>query len=72
VSPSRPNARSGTTPASAIANSSSGKARKTSIVRLINVSIQPPKYPAITPSTVPSTTDSSVARNAMSSEIREP
>ena len=72
VSPCRPNAWSGMTPTSASANSSIGKARKTSIVRLIRVSTQPPKYPATTPATVPITTASSVAKNAMSSEIRAP
>ena len=63
---------SGTTPARAIANSRSGKARKTSITRLISVSTQPPKYPAMTPITVPMTTESRVASEAMSSEIQEP
>ena len=56
----------------AIANSSSGKARKMSINRLMRVSTLPPKNPAVTPSTVPRVTDSSVARNATSSEICEP
>jgi hypothetical protein len=40
--PLRPNASVGMTPARAMANSSSGKARKTSIVRLMTVSPQPP------------------------------
>ena len=49
ASPLRPNASSGTTPARARAKTSSGKARKTSIVRLMRVSMAPPKKPATTP-----------------------
>ena len=60
------------TPASAIAKTSSGNARKTSIIRLITESTQPPKNPATVPSVVPMTTESRVARNAISSEIRAP
>ena len=47
---------SGTTPASAIAKTSSGNARKMSITRLIMVSTQPPKKPAMMPSVEPMTT----------------
>src|SRR6266545_3199462 len=71
-SPESPKAESGITPASAIANTSSGNARNTSIARLTNVSTQPPKKPAITPRAEPITTDSIVAKNAISSEIRDP
>ena len=42
------------------------------MVRLIRVSTQPPKNPAITPETVPMTIATMVARNATSSEIRAP
>ncbi len=41
--PDRPNADDGMTPTSAIANTSSGKARKTSMARAITESTQPPK-----------------------------
>ena len=43
VSPDSPNAVSGMTPPRAIAKTSSGKARKTSIARPMIVSTQPPK-----------------------------
>jgi hypothetical protein len=72
VLPDSPNEWSGITPARTNANSSSGKARNASIVRLMMVSIQPPKYPATTPRNTPRTTESIVAKNAMISEIREP
>ena len=42
------------------------------MVRLMIVSTQPPKYPAVTPSTTPMTTDRMVAKKATSSEIRDP
>ena len=38
----------------------------------MTVSTQPPKKPATMPSVVPIATDSSVARNAISSEMRAP
>ena len=41
--PERPNADDGMTPTSAMANTSSGKARKMSIARAITESTQPPK-----------------------------
>ena len=41
--PDRPNAVDGTTPARARAKTSTGKARKTSMARLMTVSTQPPK-----------------------------
>ena len=47
VLPSSPKAWSGMTPTSAIAKTSSGKARKMSISRLMSESTQPPKKPAI-------------------------
>ena len=72
VFPDRPKAELGMTPTSAIAKTSSGKARKMSISRAITESIQPPKYPAMTPITMPMPTASAVARNAMSSEYRAP
>ncbi len=72
VLPRSPNAESGKTPASAIAKTSSGKARNMSISRLIAASTQPPKKPATTPIVVPMVTDSRVAKNAISNEIREP
>ena len=43
-----------------------------SISRLRNASTQPPKKPAMMPSVVPMTTESSVARIAISSEMRAP
>ena len=43
VLPDIPNADDGMTPTSAIANTSSGKARNTSIARAITASTQPPK-----------------------------
>ncbi len=42
------------------------------MVRPMTASTQPPKKPATMPIVVPMTTDSRVARNAMSREIREP
>src|SRR5947199_5721853 len=71
LTPDRPNARSGMTPTSASEKSSSGKARKTSMSRPMKASIQPPKYPEMTPMTVPMTIDMAVARNALSSDTRE-
>jgi hypothetical protein len=53
-------------------NSSRGNARKMSIVRLMKVSTQPPRNPAITPRVVPMTIATTVARNATSSEMRAP
>ena len=70
--PSRPNAWSGKTPASAIAKTSSGKARNISISRLVRVSTQPPRKPEMIPSVVPIATDNRVARRAINSEIRLP
>ena len=43
-----------------------------SINRLMNASTQPPKKPAMIPAVVPSSTDNMVAKNAISSEIRDP
>jgi hypothetical protein len=72
ASPLRPNAEPGMTPASAMAKTSSGNARKMSIRRPMKLSTQPPKKAAVTPMVTPMITDSPVARNAMSSEIRLP
>ena len=72
VLPDKPKAEPGMTPTSAIAKTSSGKARKMSISRAITASIQPPKYPAITPMIAPMTTASAVAANPISSEYRAP
>ena len=70
--PDRPNAVDGMTPTSAIANTSSGKARKMSIARAITESTQPPKKPATTPITTPMPTASAVDRKAMISDTRAP
>src|SRR6201989_100276 len=70
--PDSPNADDGMTPTSAIANTSSGKARKMSIARAITLSTQPPKNPAITPITMPMPTASAADRNAMISDARAP
>src|SRR5215469_907014 len=70
--PDRPNAEDGMTPTSAIANTRSGKARKTSMERAITASTQPPKYPEMMPMTTPMDTASAVARNAMSRDTRAP
>src|SRR5215831_15465430 len=59
--PDRPNAGYGTTPASAIANTSSGKAGKTSMDRAMTASAQPPKKPAMIPMITPRLTASAVA-----------
>ena len=40
--------------------------------RLMTESTQPPRKPATTPSVVPMTTETSVARMAMSREMRAP
>ena len=72
VSPLSPNAASGMTPASAIAKTSKGNARKTSIKREMKASTQPPRKPAMIPIVDPMVTESSVAKKAMSNEIREP
>src|SRR3982074_1487144 len=74
ASPDRPNAElvPETTPVSAMANSSSGKARNTFIIQLMTVSTQPPKYPATTPMMVPMTTEITVAVKEISSEYSEP
>src|SRR5512144_852284 len=60
------------TATSAMANSSCWNARMTSIVRLDVWSAQPPKYPAVTPTTVPTPTATNVASVATTSEIRAP
>jgi hypothetical protein len=62
----------GITPMRAIANTSSGNARNTSMARAISASIQPPKYPAMMPKNTPMTTASTVARNPIPSEYRVP
>src|SRR5581483_10871507 len=70
--PVSPNALSGSTPMMAMAKSSSGKARKTSMTRLMTASIQPPKYPAVTPSSTPIAMATRVETPAMPSETRAP
>ncbi len=42
------------------------------MIRLRTASTQPPKNPAMMPTVVPMTTESAVARIAMSSEMRAP
>ncbi len=55
-----------------IANSSSGTDRMTSVMREMTVSIHPPKYPASTPSTMPTNTEMPVAMTPTRSDTRVP
>ena len=55
-----------------MAKTSSGKARNTSISRLVKVSVQPPTKPEMMPRVVPMNTDSRVARKAINSDMRLP
>ena len=49
-----------------------GKARNTSVMRMITLSTQPPKKPATSPTSAPSTTVISVATRLTSSDTRAP
>ena len=66
--PESPKAVFGMTPTSAIAKTSSGNARNTSIVRAMTESIQPPKYPAMIPMTTPIPTARAVGQKPISNE----
>lgn len=60
------------TTASASDSSSAGKARKTSVTRMITSRAQPPAYPATTPSATPATPLTASTATAMNSEVRAP
>ena len=55
-----------------MASSRAGIDSTTSTIRMMAISTQPRKYPAITPSAVPSTNDTQTEVKATSSETRDP
>ncbi len=58
--------------AMAIASSSGGNARKTSVTRMMTSSIQPPRNPATAPSGVPMITATRTTSRPIDSEVRVP
>ena len=62
----------GSTAAKASASSSDGNARKTSVTRMMTSSPAPPKYPASTPSGMPTAHANSSTSSATSGDTRAP
>jgi hypothetical protein len=56
----------------AMASSSEGKASRTSMIRMIRLSMRPPKKPAKSPSRVPAATANATDPTPAMREIREP
>ena len=62
----------GSTVAKASASSSGGNARKMSVIRMMISSVTPPKYPASTPSGMPTTHEISSTNRATTGDTRAP